>query len=108
MALLQAAMTSRVAADKLNETLAVHVAPTLKAATPDHDHQRIALTDAFVIGLAAIGLGYAVTRWAWPDPTLRLVRDLTLAEHLDEYEEVGSFEFLNQLAESHEFGGDTH
>ena len=53
MALLQAAMTSRVAADKLNETLAVHVAPTLKAATPDYDQQRIALTDAFVIGLAA-------------------------------------------------------
>jgi len=53
MALLQAAMTSRVAADILNETLAVHVAPTLRSATPDHDQQRIALTDAFVIGLAA-------------------------------------------------------
>ncbi|MGA8329669.1 MAG: TetR family transcriptional regulator, partial [Mycobacterium sp.] len=53
MALLQVAMTSRVAADTLNETLATHVAPTLKAATPDNDEQRIALTDAFVIGLAA-------------------------------------------------------
>src|ERR1700749_4646655 len=53
LALLQAAMTSRVAADTLNQTLATHVAPTLKAATPDNDDQRIALTDAFVIGLAA-------------------------------------------------------
>jgi AcrR family transcriptional regulator len=53
MALLQVAMTSRVAADILNETLATHVAPTLKTATPDNDQQRIALTDAFVIGLAA-------------------------------------------------------
>jgi len=53
MALLQVAMTSRVAADILNETLATHVAPTLKAATPDNARQRIALTDAFVIGLAA-------------------------------------------------------
>jgi AcrR family transcriptional regulator len=53
MALLQVAMTSRVAADILNETLATHVAPTLKAATPDNDQTRIALTDAFVIGLAA-------------------------------------------------------
>jgi AcrR family transcriptional regulator len=53
MALLRAAMTSRVAADTLNETLAVHVAPTLRSATPDYDQQRIALTDAFVIGLAA-------------------------------------------------------
>jgi AcrR family transcriptional regulator len=53
LALLQAAMTSRVAADTLNETLATHVAPVLKAATPDHAEQRIAVTDAFVIGLAA-------------------------------------------------------
>jgi AcrR family transcriptional regulator len=53
LALLRAAMTSRVAADTLNETLAKHVAPTLKAATPDHHMQRIAITDAFVIGLAA-------------------------------------------------------
>jgi hypothetical protein len=46
-------MSSQVAADTLNETLAKHVAPTLMAATPDHHQQRIALTDAFVIGLAA-------------------------------------------------------
>jgi AcrR family transcriptional regulator len=53
LALLRAAMTSQVAADTLNETLATNVAPTLAAATPDNDQQRIALTDAFVIGLAA-------------------------------------------------------
>ena len=52
LALLRAAMTSRIAADTLNETLAKHVAPTLMGATPDHHLQRIALTDAFVIGLA--------------------------------------------------------
>ena len=52
LALLRAASTSQVAADTLNETLATHVAPTLMAATPDNHQQRIALTDAFVIGLA--------------------------------------------------------
>jgi AcrR family transcriptional regulator len=52
LALLRAAMTSRVAADTLNRTLATHVAPTLRAATPDHHLERIALTDAFVVGLA--------------------------------------------------------
>jgi len=57
------------------------------------------------IGLASLGLGYSATRWIWPDPTVRLVNDLTLAEHLDEYEKVGSFEFLTQLADSDEFGG---
>ena len=51
LALLRAAGTSRVAADTLNQTLATHVAPALKAATPDHESQRIAMTDAFVIGL---------------------------------------------------------
>ena len=40
--------------------------------------------------------GFAVTRWVWPDPTKRLVEDLTLAEHLDEYLEVGSFDFLER------------
>lgn len=52
LALLRAAGTSQVAADTLNETLATSVAPTLLAATPDHHRKRIALTDAFVIGLA--------------------------------------------------------
>ena len=52
LALLRAAMTSRVAADTLNQALATHVAPTLRGATPDHHRERIALTDAFVIGLA--------------------------------------------------------
>ncbi len=55
------------------------------------------------VGLS-LGVGYSLTRWAWPDPTARTVRDLTLAEHLDEYLEVGSFEFLSQLAASKEFG----
>jgi AcrR family transcriptional regulator len=53
LALLRAAMTSRVAADTLNQTLATHVAPTLKGVTPDNHMKRIAVTDAFVIGLAA-------------------------------------------------------
>ena len=54
----------------------------------------------------SLGVGFALTRWVWPDPTKRLVQDLTLAEHLDEYLEVGSFEFLSQLADSKAFGTD--
>ncbi len=37
-------MTSRVAADTLNETLATHVAPTLMGVTPDNHMKRIAVT----------------------------------------------------------------
>jgi anti-sigma factor RsiW len=59
-----------------------------------------------LIAAASLGVGYALARWAWPDPTRRLVRDLTLAEHLDEYLEVGTFDFLSQLAESREFASD--
>jgi anti-sigma factor RsiW len=58
------------------------------------------------VGAVFLGAGFALTRWVWPDPTTRLVEDLTLAEHLDEYLEVGSFEFLSQLADSNEFGID--
>jgi AcrR family transcriptional regulator len=52
LALLRASGTSQVAADTLNKTLATNVAPALLAATPDHHRERVALTDAFVIGLA--------------------------------------------------------
>jgi AcrR family transcriptional regulator len=52
LALLRASMTSRIAADTLCQALATHVAPILRTATPDHSQQRIAVTDAFIIGLA--------------------------------------------------------
>jgi hypothetical protein len=57
-----------------------------------------------VLAAASLGAGFSVTRWVWPDPTERLVQDLTLAERLDDYLEVGSFEFLKELADSKEFG----
>ena len=52
LALLRAAGSSTVAAETINQTLATHVAPTLRAITPDNHRERIALTDAFVIGMA--------------------------------------------------------
>lgn len=55
------------------------------------------------IGTTALGAGYAAARWLWPDPSARLIHDLSLAEHLDEYLEVGSFDFLKELAEAPEF-----
>jgi hypothetical protein len=57
-----------------------------------------------VLAAMFLGVGYALTRWAWPDKTERLVHDLTLADHLDDYLDVGSFEFLTELAESKQFG----
>ncbi len=56
------------------------------------------------ISALAFGLGYIVTQWVWPNPTARLARDLSIAEHLDEYRDVGDFEFLKALANSSEFG----
>jgi hypothetical protein len=53
-----------------------------------------------------LGFGYVAIRWFWPDSAARLARDLSLAEHLNEYLEVGSFDFLSQLADSPEFGTD--
>jgi anti-sigma factor RsiW len=55
---------------------------------------------------AAVGISYAATRWLWPDPSARLVRDLPIAEHLDEYREVGTFEFLNRLDDEPAFNED--
>ena len=51
---------------------------------------------ALVAGVAFLA-AHAAVRWAWPDPSARLGRDLSLAEHLDDYRAVGSFEFLELL-----------
>lgn len=61
-----------------------------------------------VAGVIPLGLGYAATRWLWPDPSARLVRQLSLAEHLDEYLEVESFDFLSELADTADFNPATH
>jgi hypothetical protein len=52
---------------------------------------------ALVVVVAAGGLGYLATARLWPDPSARLARDLTLAERLPEYRDVGSLEFLRKL-----------
>lgn len=62
-------------------------------------------------GLALVGaaatLGYAAARWVWPNPTSRLVRDLSIAERLEQYQDVGTFEFLQMLDHSpHVFTAD--
>ena len=51
----------------------------------------------------AAGLGFLATRWARPDPGARLLRQFSLAEHLDEYRTAGSLEFLQRLDESDAF-----
>jgi len=51
----------------------------------------------------AAGLGFVATRWARPDPAARLVRQLSLAEHLDEYRIAGSLDFVQRLDESDAF-----
>lgn len=56
-----------------------------------------------VSALVTLALAYVVTRWVWPDPTNRLIQNLSLAQHLDEYLDVGSFRFLEQLDDSPEF-----
>jgi anti-sigma factor RsiW len=48
-------------------------------------------------------IGYFLALRVWPNPTARLARDLSIAESLDEYRDVGSFEFLEQLDTSPEF-----
>ena len=65
------------------------------------------LTLAWIaVGLVAFGVGYGLVHRAWPNPTERLARDLPIAEHLDEYRAVGSFEYLKELVESPEFDAD--
>jgi hypothetical protein len=59
-----------------------------------------------ILAALGLGLGYVATRQLWPDPSARLARDLSLAEHLDEYLEAGSFDFLSRLVDLPEFSPD--
>lgn len=52
---------------------------------------------SLAIMAVTLAAGYAATRWVWPDPTSRLIRDLPIAEHLDEYQDIDSLEFLQAL-----------
>lgn len=47
---------------------------------------------------AAALIGFAIVQYAWPDPNRRLVEDLPVLEHLDEYSQVQDIDFLRQLA----------
>jgi hypothetical protein len=47
---------------------------------------------------AAIVLGFAATRLAWPDPTRDLINDLDIVENLDSYRAIPDIDFLNNLA----------
>lgn len=68
--------------------------------------QRVARSAVWVAVTAVSTLiGFALTQWVWPNPSARLASELSIAEHLDEYRDVGNFEFLKELANSPEFGG---
>lgn len=56
-----------------------------------------------VAGAAGAG-GYLAAQGLWPDADRRLAQELSLAEHLDEYQEVGNFDLLEALKRSPEFG----
>lgn len=66
---------------------------------------RIALRIALWVSAVCLGfvVGFLLTNRVWPDPTARLLRDASIAEHLEEYRDVGSLEFLKALADTPEF-----
>lgn len=72
-----------------------------------HAAGRFAAVAAWALVFVAVaGASYAAARWAWPDPSARLVRELPVAEHLDEYRDVKDFDFLDALANSPDFSTD--
>lgn len=67
--------------------------------------RRVMRASAWVaLTLVCFGLGSALTSWLIPNPTARLARDLSIAEHLDEYRDVGDYTFLKRISDTKEFG----
>lgn len=69
-------------------------------------HKVLRLGVLVCVALVAVSLSYVATRWLWPDPSARLVRDLSIAEHLDEYREVGTLDILKLLDDEPAFNED--
>lgn len=86
-----------------------------QAAAHDGRGDRIASAASGVARKAAVGLGWALaaavlfslgyllTTQVWPNPSARLTRDLSIAESVDAYREVGGIEFLRDLDQAPEF-----
>ena len=55
------------------------------------------------VAVALFLVGYTITLRLWPNPSARLATDLSIAESLDAYREVGGIEFLRQLDNAPEF-----
>ena len=49
------------------------------------------------------GVGHTITARLWPNPSARLASDLSIAESLDAYREVGNIDFLRQLDAAPDF-----
>jgi anti-sigma factor RsiW len=71
--------------------------------------RRVGMVLALAVASALLFvLGYATILGAWPNPTARLARDLSIAENLDEYRDVGSIEFLELLDRDPELNQDAN
>jgi anti-sigma factor RsiW len=55
----------------------------------------------------ATGVGFWVTNQMLPDPNRQLVQDLPIIEEMDLYQQIGSIEYLEQLADSNMFPEET-
>ena len=64
------------------------------------------LAQALVLAVSvsvSLAVGYAICRLAWPDPSSRLIQELSLAEHLDDFRAVHSMTFLRELDQDASF-----
>ncbi len=75
----------------------------LASGTSSERVRRWQVVSLAVIVLATTALSTWLTGRVWPGRDTRLVRKLSLAEHLDDYRVVGSIEFLRWLDESDTF-----
>jgi anti-sigma factor RsiW len=92
--------------DFTSRTLSVAIRPgdDRMASAASDVARRIGTGLAWAIASALLFVvGYLLMSLVWPNPSARLARDLPIAESLDEYRDVRSFDFLEQLDRSSEF-----
>ena len=72
-------------------------------AASDFGRKVISGIGCLAAAVVLFGFGYLFTAQLWPNPSARLATDLSIAESLEAYREVGGIEFLRQIDAAPEF-----
>ena len=90
-------------ADFTDQTISRIHSQQMRAELIEGGLKRVVVIAAKVIGwvasvAAAVAIGFVGVRYAWPDPTRKLIEDLEIVENLEALREIPDIKFLDDVS----------